>query len=317
MKKNKLFKKVMIIGGIALAVLILMLGPSLLFAADGNKVAEHAQAPLFSVKTADAGQRTLRAFLEVNGDIVSAQQADAFPDVPGKLVKVHVALGSQVRKGEVIAEVDPSKPGSAYMRSPVHAPISGTVSKAPLMVGTTVSTASSVAVISAINSLEISAHIPEREVAGLETGLKAEVSLQAYPGEIFTASITNVAPVLDTASRTKLITLKFDQDDSRINAGMFARVRINTRTYDDILTVPSEALVNRRGESLVFVVKDSQSAGDIQEAARVEARNVAAGVTLDGWTGIKSGLREGETVVIQGQQLLSGGEAVRVVSRAK
>jgi hypothetical protein len=39
-------------------------------------------------------------------------------------------------------------------------------------------------------------------------------------------------------------------------------------------------------------------------------------VTLNGLTEIKSGLSEGEAVVIQGQQLLSGGEAVRVINAA-
>jgi multidrug efflux pump subunit AcrA (membrane-fusion protein) len=327
MKKNNWFKRIMVAAGTALAAAVLMFGPSLLVSGDENRP-EQAETPLFSVKTASVEKRTLRAFLEVNGDIVNAQQADVFPDVSGKLVRVNVALGARVRKGDVIAEVDPSKPGAAYMKSPVYAPISGTVSKAPLPVGTTVNAGSSIAVISAASSLEISARIPEREIAGLETGLKAEVSLQAYPGEIFAATVTHVSPVLDSASRTKLVNLRFEQDDSRINAGMFATVRINTRTYDEVITIPAAALVSRHGESLVYVLGSSNvtmpadskvsanAAGAGGEAPCAEARIVAAGVTLDGWTEIKSGLREGETLVVQGQQLLSGGEALRIVGKS-
>jgi Cu(I)/Ag(I) efflux system membrane fusion protein len=47
----------------------------------------------------------------------------------------------------------------------------------------------------------------------------------------------------------------------------------------------------------------------------VEPRAVETGVSLDGWTEIRSGLDEGEAVVVQGQQLLDGGEAVRVIAR--
>jgi multidrug efflux pump subunit AcrA (membrane-fusion protein) len=90
---------------------------------------------------------------------------------------------------------------------------------------------------------------------------------------------------------------------------MFARIKINTRTYADVLAVPVEALVNKRGEIAVYVLRDT-----ITDLPRVEKRGVETGATLNGWTEIRAGLEEGEAVVVQGQQLLSGGETVRVVA---
>jgi multidrug efflux pump subunit AcrA (membrane-fusion protein) len=311
MEKKRRIKTAGMVFGTMVIVGALIFGPGLLASGDenGDKITK-IETPLFSVRTEQAEKRTLRAFLEVNGDIVSGQEADAFPDVSGKLIRVYVTLGSQVRRGDVIAEVDPSKPGTSYMNSPVYAPISGTVSKMPLSAGSTVSPGTSVATLSVISNLEITARIPEREIAGLRTGLKAELTLQAYPGEIFTATVSHVSPVLDAASRTKLITLSFDRNDSRINAGMFARIRINTRTYRDVLTVPVEAAVNKHGKITVYVLLDNMAG-----LPYVEQRTVETGVSLDGWTEIRSGLAEGEAVVVQGQQLLSGGEAVRVIAR--
>ncbi|MDR1143729.1 MAG: HlyD family efflux transporter periplasmic adaptor subunit, partial [Spirochaetaceae bacterium] len=164
MKKKKGLKTAGIVLGIMIAAGALVFGPGL--SAAGNKTGEEAEtgeSPVFSVKTENAERRTLRAFLEVNGDIVSGQEADVFPDVPGKLIRVNAALGSPVRRGDVIAEVDPSRPGASYMNSPVYAPLSGTVSRTPLSVGSTVDTGTSIAAISAINNLEITARIPERE----------------------------------------------------------------------------------------------------------------------------------------------------------
>jgi multidrug efflux pump subunit AcrA (membrane-fusion protein) len=308
MEKQKLAKKVVLaIAGILVAGGLLA-GPSLL-AGDRNTVkAETIEYPVYSVRAAEAQKQTLRAYLDVNGDIVSTQQTDVFPDVSGKLVSVFAGLGTYVQRGQVIAEVDPSRPGAVYMRSPVYAPISGIVSKMPLSVGMTVSQNTSITVISANGTLEITARIPEREVAGLAVGLPAEVSLQAYPGETFTATVNRVSPVLDTASRTKLINLVINQSDSRINAGMFSRVRINTRSYPDVLTVPAEAVVSNRGVDAVYVIRYGGTGQPIAE--RLE---VSTGVTLQGWTEIKSGLAEGETVIIQGQQLLSGGEHLRII----
>jgi multidrug efflux pump subunit AcrA (membrane-fusion protein) len=116
--------------------------------------------------------------------------------------------------------------------------------------------------------------------------------------------------VLDSASRTKLITLKFAHNDSRINAGMFARVRINTRTYAGVLAVPSEALVTGHGESAVYVARNDGT------GPAAERRLVRAGVSLNGLTEITDGLAEGEAVVVQGQQLLSGGEPLRIMGGA-
>jgi multidrug efflux pump subunit AcrA (membrane-fusion protein) len=310
MKKNKGIKTVGMILGTMIIAGALIFGPSLLASGDESKAEiENSETPVFSVKTENAEKRTLRALLEINGDIVSGQEAAVFPDVSGKLVRVYVALGSQVRKGDVLAEVDPSKPGATYMSSPVYAPISGTVSKMPISAGATVSPSTSITVLSVTGNLEITAHIPEREIAGLRTGLKAEVSLQAYPGEIFIATVNHVSPVLDAPSRTKLITLSFDRNDNRINAGMFARIRINTRTYDDVLVIPSEAIVNKHSERRVYVLQENTIG-----LLYVEPRTVETGVSLDEWTEIRSGLDKGEAVVIQGQQLLSGGEAVRIIA---
>ena len=302
LKKSVLVAATLLIGG------SLLLVPAILARAENKTAAEIDETPVYSVKTAEARKQTLNAYLDVNGDIVAAQQADVYPDVAGKLTSVRVNLGSYVRKGDIIAEVDPSRPGLIYMNNPVYAPISGIVNKTPLSVGMTVSPNTSITLISVNENLEIIARIPEREIAGLTTGLKADVSLQAYPGETISATVSRVSPIIDSTSRTKLINLTIDDNDPRINAGMYARVRLNTRSYPDVLTVPAEAVTNIRGVETVYVIQ--QNAAGLPVAAR---REVSCGVTLQGWTEIKSGLGEGETVVVQGQQLLSGGERLRIV----
>ena len=305
LKKSVLVAATLLIGG------GLLLGPTFLARADDQTETETNVTPVYSVRTANAQKQTLHAYLDVNGDIVAAQQADVFPDVAGKLASVRVSLGSYVRKGDIIAEVDPSRPGTDYMNSPVYAPLSGIVSKTPLSVGMTVSPGTSITLISVNENLEISARIPEREIAGLRTGLKAEVSLQAYPGETVSATVSRVSPILDSASRTKLINLEIDKNDSRINAGMFAHIRINTRSYPNILTIPAEAVINNRGVETVYVIQQDEKGQPV--AAK---REVSCGVTLQGWTEIKAGLGEGEAVIVQGQQLLSGGERLRIIGNS-
>ncbi|MDR0689114.1 MAG: efflux RND transporter periplasmic adaptor subunit [Spirochaetaceae bacterium] len=271
----------------------------------GGGPGTQGQDTVFAVRTANAERRTLQAYIEVNGNIVSEDQVAVVPDAAGKLVSMKVGLGSLVQKGALVAEVDPSRPGAAYSLSPVYAPISGTVVSHPLTIGSTVSTGVTLLTLAAAGSVEIEAAIPEREVGQLRTGLRAEVFLEAFPGEVFAAEVIRLSPVLDPVSRTKQIVLAFIREDPRIDPGMFARIKLNTRTYHEVVSVPGEAIVENRGITVVYVVSE--------EAERVRVREIAAGVSVDGEVEIKSGLESGEAVVVQGQQFLTDGAAVRVI----
>ncbi|GHU01071.1 MexH family multidrug efflux RND transporter periplasmic adaptor subunit [Spirochaetia bacterium] len=296
-KKFMVFVMTMVIAAALVFVPVLL-------AQDGAAVsgAVPAGAAVYSVKTAAAETRTLEAYLEVNGDIVSEGQVAVLSETSGKLVTVKAALGTRVRQGDLIAQVDPSSAGSRYMASSVYAPISGIICAVPLAVGSTVQQGSIITSIAQADDLQIEALIPEREVSQLAVGLTATVTLPAFQGEVFTAKITQVSPILDPASRTKKIVLTFENRDSRINAGMFAHVKLNTRTYPNVVTVPAEAVSEKSGAKNVYVLNNGTA----------ELRKVVTGVTVDHITEIKSGLASGDAVVIQGQQFLSDGAAVLV-----
>ena len=300
-------KKKFVVGGVtAVIAAALVFVPSLL-AQDGKAAGETtAQVPVYSVKTAAAETRTLEAYLEVNGDIVSEGQVAVLSESTGKLIAVKAALGTRVRRGDLIAQVDPSSAGTRYMASSVYAPISGTVCAAPLAVGSTVQAGSIITSIAQAEDLQIEALIPEREVSQLRVGLEAMVTLPAFQGETFAASITQVSPILDAASRTKKIVLRFQNDDARVNAGMFAHVKLNTRTYPDVVTVPAEAVIEHQGQRYIYIISNDVS-DDI-----VTLQQINTGVTVDHVTEIRSGLDSGTAVVIQGQQFLTDGVAVLV-----
>jgi multidrug efflux pump subunit AcrA (membrane-fusion protein) len=264
---------------------------------------------IFSVRTENAERRTLQAYIEVNANIVSANQVAVMPDAGGRIVSMRVNLGDMIQRGTLIAEIDPSRPGTNYSLSPVYAPVSGMVVTSPLSTGTTVSTSTSLMTVAVNNTIEIEALIPEREVGQLATGLQAEVRLEAFPGEIFYAAVTLISPVVDPVSRTKKVILAFNKDDQRINPGMFVRVKLNTRTYENVVSIPVEAVTDHRGKTIVYVVDYSGDAPVARE------RDVTTGVTIDGEMEIKEGLDDGEAVVVQGQQFLTDGVQVRVIGR--
>lgn len=264
-----------------------------------------AAAATFTVRTAAVARSTLQDYIESNGDIVVDATVKVYPQVAGEIRSVKVALGSDVAKGQLIAEIDPSTPGSAYALNPVHAPIAGTVTSSPLPVGSTVTTSSSIVELGDVSDIEAEAMIPERYVGVLRVGLKAAVTFEAYPGESFPATLTRVSPVVDATSRTKTIRLSFDEADPRIDAGMFAKIRLNTVTYADRLTVTEGAVLSDSSGSYVFVVNADGTASK---------RAVTTGASVDELVELKSGVSEGELVVVEGASVLSDGAAIKDIT---
>jgi multidrug efflux pump subunit AcrA (membrane-fusion protein) len=306
--KKSVSRKTLGVLAVLLLSAVFVLLPSLI--AGCKKGAENPEAArptetVFSVRTAEAALRDLTAYIEVNGNIINESQIAVNPDAAGRVASLRVGLGQTVRKGEIIGYVDPSRPGQTFSLSPVLAPVSGKVISVSSGAGSTVSTSTAVVTIAGQGGLAIEAFIPEREVGQLKAGLEAAITLQAFPGETFAAFVTTVSPVVDPNSRTKKILLAFSVDDGRINEGMFAHVKLNTRLYKNAVTVPSGAVVEIRGTKGVYVL---DAAG-----AKVRFQEVSAGVTVDGETELRSGVEAGMTVVTQGQQFLTDGAAVRVI----
>lgn len=263
------------------------------------------QATTFSVRTETVKRGSLQDYIKTNGDVIVDPTVDIYPDVGGKLVSLQVSLGSRVTRGQHIADIDRSTPGSSYSLNPVRSTMDGTITALPLATGATVTTSTVIAQVGELDNLQVQAKIPERYVGVLKTGLKASISLEAYPNEIFSATVSRVAPLVDSTSRTKEIRLTFDKRDSRINAGMFVRIKVNTVRYDDkILVSESSVLADSTGRYVYVVGQDSA----------VTKREIKAGAEVDGVIEVESGLSEGETIVTEGASLLSDGAKVKDIS---
>jgi membrane fusion protein (multidrug efflux system) len=259
----------------------------------------------FTVKSEMVKEKSLQSYIKINGDVESDTKVEVYPDVGGKISRVLVNLGSWINKGQLIAEVDPSKPGETYNINPVYAPISGAITSVPVCVGSTVTTNSAIVIISVIDDLQINTKISERYVSLLKIGLKATITFEAYPGINFSASISRISPFVDSISRTKQIYLVFDKKDDRINTGMFAKIKLDTVKYENILTAPEDSIITNLNENYLFVLQDDMT---------VSKRIIEKGITVDGITEIISGLKSGEKIVIQGMRMLSDGASVKDIT---
>lgn len=263
---------------------------------------------VYAVVTQNAAVSTLQDSIEVNGEVDVKTNVAIYPEIGGKLASLTVEVGDRVNKNQVIASVDPSKPGYNYIISPVKSTISGVVTQVISRAGTTVTTSTGIVTVGDIDNLVIHANIPERNVGELKKNLVADVFFPAYPDIPFKAHITWVSPVVNAASRSKQIELTLDRKDPRINIGMFPKIRLYTTVYEGYIVVPDDAVVTRAGQDYVFVIQKNDEGGEI--ARRVPVKKL---ITIDNDTIISEGLSEGDMIVIDGMDVLVDGSRVNRV----
>ena len=270
------------------------------------------EVPVFAVNTILAVEGQIQDYITLTGDIHAGSTVDVYSDAAGRVTQLFTSVGSRVNRGAQIAAVDPSRPGMYFRQSIATAPISGTVIMMPAQVGMMVTQAVPLARIAGGGGLEIRLNVAERFISRMVLNLPCEITLDAWPGETFYGSVSEVAPTVDLASRTMEVRVNVSDAGSKLKPGMFAKVRVITERKNNIVKIPASAVINRFGEQYVYVTAKDE---DDPEINIVRKRIVTPGISIDGVTEIISGLEPDEEVVARGQTLLDDGSRVNIIER--
>ncbi len=244
---------------------------------------------------------TVSNIVVVSGDVIPRSQVSIYPGVAGRVAELSVRTGDRIEAGQTVALIDPSRPGETYSKSPVVATVGGTVLSVPLSRGDTVGVQSAVAVVGDLSDLAVETFIPERFVTTIRRGLGAQVRFEAIRGRSFPAVVDEISPVLDPASRTLRVRLRFVRPDPLIRAGMFASVELVTDARYDVPVIPRSAVINTYGSWIAFVVGADNTA---------QRRVLTLGLESEELMEVLDGIKQGERVVTAGQ---SDRDPVRIV----
>lgn len=266
----------------------------------------------YAVSTLTTTAGNLDDYLEFGGDIASVNSVAVLPDQGGKVTNILVSVGDMVKKGQTIAYVNPLRVGAVFNDNPVNSPISGRITSLPTTVGSTVGQSSPIATVAQTDDLEVKINIAERFISRISNRQKAIITFDAYPSVEFSATVFEVSPVLDTATRTMGAKLRFDREDSRIKVGMYGRVKLITDSKKNVIVIPATAIVVRDSKNYLFVVEPHEG-----KKSTVKLVPVTVGITVDDKTEITDGLKAGDEIVVKGMSLLNDGSSVNIVSTIK
>ena len=181
----------------------------------------------------------------------------------------------------------------------VRAPRAGVVTAKLASTGDTAMPGRPLCVVEDPTSLRFEATVPEALARAFERAQAIPVRIDAIEGAI-AATVAEVSPNADAASRTVLVKLTLPQD-ARLRAGAFGRAIVPAGELR-ALTVPASAVVRRGQLEAVYVITSG--------TARM--RLVRTGKVVDERIELRAGVREGEPVVVDGADSLIDGQPVTV-----
>lgn len=249
------------------------------------------------VKIARVQLRDIAEQLEYAGNIKAQEEVKVFPKVGGKIIEKLKKDNDPVTKGEPIAYIDRDEVGLKFEKAPVESPLTGTLGETYVDIGANVNSQTAVALVVDMDKVKIILDLPEKYLPKVFLSQPAVIKVDAYPGEEFKGVISNITPVVDTTTRTAPVEILIDNTGHRLNSGMFAKVILVIDERKAVPAVLKEALMGREPEIYVYTIANSKAS----------LKKVVVGARQGPYAQITDGLKEGEAVVVMGQQRLKDG----------
>ncbi|MDY7993838.1 efflux RND transporter periplasmic adaptor subunit [Paenibacillus polymyxa] len=195
------------------------------------------------------------------------------------------------------AETELEQKKSVLNKLQVTAPWDGIILKVNGDVGTSPTAPFIVMNNSNTGVMKVSAKVNESDIAKMRTGLQATLHTNSFPDKQFKGEVLFVSPepVTESNVTTYKIELSLDSQKIRLQPGMNMDVSLLLAEHKDALSVPLFALRSEGGVDGVYVAKNPANPADY------EFRPVKLGVYTADQAEIKSGVKEGETIVIPPQ----------------
>lgn len=265
-----------------------------------NKEKAQKVKEIIPVKVTKITLKDISETIDYVGNIKAREEAVIYPKVNGKVIEKLREDGSFVDKNDIVAYIDRDEVGLKFEKAPVESPLAGIIGRVYVDIGENVTTQTPIALVVDMEKMEIDLDVPEKYLAQVSLGQVAKISVDTYPQEEFIGSVTKISPILDLATRAAPIEITVDNKNHKLRSGMFAKVSLVIAEHKNIPVIIKEAIIGKNHNCYVYII----------EANKAVLRKISLGIHQATDYEIKEGLREGDLVVIMGQQRLYDGAEV-------
>ena len=183
-----------------------------------------------------------------------------------------------------------------------YAPQSGVLTHLGVREGMFIKPDTQIMSLANLNSIWLLAEVFERQADWVKVGQSAEAELPSMPGVLWKGEVEYIYPELDPVTRTLRVRMRFENPDEKLMPNMYAYVSIFGGEKKDVLSIPREALIRDVDQQRVILALGN---------GRFQPREVVAGIESGDRVEIKSGLDEGDDIVISSQFLIDSESSLK------
>ncbi len=186
----------------------------------------------------------------------------------------------------------------------ITAPISGTLGIIKVSTGDYIKAGQPLAQITDTTQLQVQYQIPEAYLGRLQLGQLVMITSNVYPNQIYYGTVSYLSPTIDQATRAQVLQASIDNTKGELRPGVFVAIEQKLGTLENALVIPEVAILADIQGYYVYRIQNNQALKTyITEGERYQRQVV-----------VKSGLKEKDIVVVEGQQKLQDGMMVQTVA---
>jgi cobalt-zinc-cadmium efflux system membrane fusion protein len=255
---------------------------------------DFAQAHADSEKARDALDLAQKSLARARA--VKAVGGNATKDLESAQSGYNQALAEFDRAQTRLAAVGGAQGAAPQKPMQIVAPTSGYITTLSVSPGAYVNDATATMMtVSNLDSVWITANVPESDVGLVAKGEQVNAVLAAYPGQVFRGTVAFVSPVLQADTRRDLVRAVFANADGKLKPNMYANASIDVPQPAQVF-VPESALLMNNDNISVFIEVSPWT---------FERRTVDLSYDDNGDTRVLKGLKAGDRVVLRGGVLLN------------
>lgn len=285
----------------------------------------------------DSGATVKKGALLVTLDSANARGEHERLKAQAELAKLNLERREKLYKLEAISKSDydaaqaeaeaataaVSAQAALLGQKEIRAPFSGTLGIRRVNIGQFLSPGTGIVSLQSLDPIEFDFSLPEQELSRVAAGLQVEVTVEAFPDQVFKGEVIAIEPRVDESTRNFGLRARLPNPDHRLRAGQFGRVKLVLPGQRDVMAIPRTAVDYSSYGTSVYVVQEikrdaqaapAESAAPEESAAPAEPaagqaaqaklevvqRFVRLGESRGDFVAVVEGLEEGDQVATSG-----------------
>jgi Cu(I)/Ag(I) efflux system membrane fusion protein len=235
----------------------------------------------------------LRTRADLKGGAVTSSAGDELVDAARERLKLWDIPQTEIERLE--------RTGKPTKTLTLYSPMTGVVTKKDLVMGHRLNEGDMPYEITDLSSIWVLADAYESDLSRIKLGMKASLSLQAFPNRTFKGRVIFIDPVLDPKTRTAKVRLEFPNPTGELRPEMFGEVTMQAKERQG-LRIPADAVIDSGTKKVVFVALPE---------GKFQPREVRLGAVAGDTVEVVSGLEAGDKVVTRANFLIDSESRLR------